>query len=63
MKTLKNQEILKQFDEFIDQDGDIVIGDLRYAKSYVFKTIDPIAYGSQLTEWAIASDKYYLLSK
>lgn len=41
-----------QFDEFLDESGDVNIAGYTYAPSYALKSVDPIAYCCGLNDYA-----------
>lgn len=60
-KKLENFELdpgnyEKQYDEALDEQGDILIGNLSYAPSYVLKEVDPTAYRIGLLDYIDSLD-------
>jgi hypothetical protein len=44
-------DYVSSYEEALDEQGDIVIGSLRYSPSYVLKEVDPIAYDCGLNDY------------
>lgn len=44
-------DYINSYEEELDEQGDIVIGSLRYSPSYVLKEVDPIAYDCGLNDY------------
>jgi hypothetical protein len=41
---MRNSDIMEMVDELLDMEGDVVIGNLTFSRSYIVKRLDPIAY-------------------
>jgi hypothetical protein len=46
--------IEEMVDEIMDQDGDVVIGNLTFRRSYIVRELDPIAYRERCNDLADA---------
>ena len=45
------QQAYEAYDEYLDEQPDVVIGNLSYAPSRVLKAIDPVAYRSVFNDF------------
>jgi hypothetical protein len=41
---MRNEAIIEMIDEMLDCEGDVVIGNLTFARSAIVKRLDPVAY-------------------
>lgn len=41
---MQYSDITEMVDELLDMEGDVVIGNLTFSRSYIVKRLDPIAY-------------------
>lgn len=47
-----SEEQVQEYEEYLDSEGDIVIGSLSYPPSLVLERVDPIAYKVGMDEFA-----------
>lgn len=45
------EEAMDQYDELLNEQGAIKIGNLTYSPAYVLKEVDPIAYWTGIQDW------------
>ena len=43
-----------QFDEMLNEEGEIVIAGVTFDRAYILKEMDPIAYDQEFSNWADA---------
>jgi len=58
-----SEDVIEAYDDLLDCEADVIIGNLSYAPSRVLKLVDPIAYQCGLNDWldALAQDGEYCL--
>lgn len=51
MQYISEQDAAERYDEFLDEIGDVKIGELSYSASRVLKEVDPTAYRCGMADW------------
>lgn len=49
---IEEQDALEQYDEFLNEMGNVIIGGLQYEQSEALKRVDPVAYRCGFNDWA-----------
>jgi len=47
---MRNYDIIEMVDEMIDDEGDVIIGNLTFSRSEIVKRLDPVAYRIMVNE-------------
>lgn len=51
---IEERDALEQYDDMLNEMGDVTIGGLSYNQAEAFKRVDPIAYRCSFNDWADA---------
>lgn len=49
---IEERDALEQYDEYLNECGDVTIGGLQYEQAEALKRVDPIAYRCGFNDWA-----------
>ena len=51
---IREDQAREQFDEMLNEEGEIVIAGITFDRAYILKEMDPIAYDEEFSNWADA---------